>query len=371
MRLGDAMRPDRMSCVAALLTGLFLASPGVAGPGDECSCDNLESLQQEYQNALYLEQFFRKASAELKDWETHEAAEKAAGRSSSNIEMTSSAMLKAKSEGDVKLPFPKVIGYTGPERVSMEVGKCVQPKAELDGLRKGSPCFAIAEASLAHEVEHQEICNKMGAAAYWDRAGSEKAIDEADRYRSQAAAMLTEINKVLGRSQISVIGEWPYTVKMEGMETEYHFEFASADINPASDGATGEFVAKGKTSHTLKRMSMQGLNCTGGGTDFHEFTVKMKTDGMTFGLEFDGQLAGGMQSVTCEGVTVEMPPAEGSGWGQFDIGLMPLKAGETKLSTKWTDALMPMGGGFAMSMIPGFSVTGEAKSVLTISCPKP
>ena len=83
------MRPFRLFLGALLI---LAAGAAFAGPGDECSCNTLESLQQEYQNAVYLEKFFRDLSGGLKDWETREAAKKAIGQGEPVRKASSSAL---------------------------------------------------------------------------------------------------------------------------------------------------------------------------------------------------------------------------------------------------------------------------------------
>lgn len=358
------MFSDRSFRFAALLASLAMAGPGLADPSDECSCGNLESLQQEYKNAIYMERFMLAAAAELKAWETKEAAEKAAGRSGTDINLTSSAMLKAKAEGEVKLPFPKVNGYSGPDRVSMTVGTCAQPKDELDAMRTGSPCFAIAEATLAHEIEHQSICQKMGVKAYWDRPGSEKAREEAARYAVQKKDMQSEIFRVLEVADVRVRGEWMVTFAGNGMEVDAFYTFDSGDLTLAerSDDFL-ELSGNGYGTSELMSLRTSDMTCPSGGAVKEQLLGYLSTDGLTFGVNMvlDGPAASPM--LNCEGQPVPFPTGQPA-WGELSASL-PLKVGDTEVDSTWTLQIKQFAG------IMGMTLHGEPSTSVTISCTKP
>ncbi|CAN1568760.1 hypothetical protein MCELHM10_03064 [Paracoccaceae bacterium] len=358
------MRLVHFGCVGVIVASLA-AGAAFAGPVDECSCNTLESLQQEYQNAIYTEKFFRDLSAALKDWETKEAAEKAKGWSSVDIVETSKAMLKVKSERDVRLPFPKVKGYTGPERVSMKGNTCEQPKAELDALRKGSPCFGIAEAVLKHEIGHQEICNKMGAAAYWDRMGSVLALEEADSYRAQAADMKAEIGRVLDRAEVRLEGEWTHTLTGEGAEIIFYYAFDSGDMLAMSDtDGLMSFKGVGTSSNEILSMKAEGISCVSTGAVTQKMEATLSTDGLEFGIDLVETNTGGDLVVKCDGGMSMAMPTGDAGSGQLAAGL-PLKAGKTPVMNSWATTIKDL----ATSM--GMNVSGEPVTTLNISCPKP
>jgi hypothetical protein len=54
----------------------------------------------------------------------------------------------------------------------MEAGKCTQDAANLEAMRKGSPCKEIADITLKHEEAHRDLCKTMGAGPYWARLPS-------------------------------------------------------------------------------------------------------------------------------------------------------------------------------------------------------
>lgn len=358
------MRFVRLGCVGAMLASLA-GGAAVAGPKDECSCDTLESLQQEYQNAVYLEKFFRDLSAALKDWEAKEAAEKAMGQSNIDIVETGAAMLKVKSERDVRLPFPKVKGYTGPERVSMDGGTCKQPKAELDALRKGSPCFGIAEAVLKHEIGHQEICNAMGVKAYWGRMASEKALEEAAKYQAQAADMKAEIGRVLEVAEVRLRGEWMHTLSGDGVEITYFYSFDSGDMKLSEmSGDLMEFSGTGSTSNDLVSMTAPGVSCTSTGAVTQKMVATLTTDGLNFGIDIVETNTGGDLIVDCgAGAGMAMPTGD-TGTGQLAAGL-PLKIGDTEVMNTWAMTIREL------AESEGMSLTGDPTTSVTISCAQP
>lgn len=354
-----------------ILPLILAAAPVHAQSQPECSCTNLESLQQEYQNAIYLEKSYRDMAKAMKDWEA--TAFKTANSQTPplNVGATSRAMVARAAKELFFVPFPQVDGFFGPMSVEMTEGTCDIDPALVTKMEEGAPCSGAAEAEVLNAVRQQLVCEKLGAKAYWNRLGSAFALEKADNYKTKAADLKTQIGLALDKAEITVSGDWPYTTSMPGMEMSYHFTFASKDINRASSkGDKWDFSATGETSHVMTGANFDGLGCTGSGEITHEFTVKMKTDGLTFGLVFDGKLGGGEHVVSCAGTAIPMPGAEGSGWGQFNTPSMPLAMGDTALPSGWTGALVPMSGG-VLGMMSGMTVTGEATTTLTVSCPMP
>lgn len=362
------MRPLRLFLGALLI---LAPAPVHAQSQPECSCTNLESLQQEYQNAVYLEKSYRDLAKSMKDWEATAFKRANLETPRLNVAATSRTMVVRAAKEFFVVPFPQVTDSTGPLSVDLIQGYCHPLDADMKAVEKGAPCAGVAWAESLNVARQENVCEKMGAAAYWKRMGSEFALEKADSYKDKVAQLRSELGKALDKAEITVSGDWPYTMSMPGMKMDYHFTFESKDISRSSStGDTWDFSATGESRHTMTGANFDGLGCTGSGTVVHQFTVKMETDGMTFGLAFDGKLGGGEHVVSCAGTAVPMPGAEGSGWGQFDTPNMPLVMGETVLPSGWTDALAPMGG-FGMSAITGITVTGEAKTSLNVSCPMP
>jgi hypothetical protein len=362
-----------------LPAGLALAllgflTPGVAGAEPAaCTCQNLESLQQDYQNAVYMEGFFRQKAAEMQAWETENYAKKVsrAGASDDGVDVraTSNAMLKAARETAIKPPFPAVKGYSGPLSVEMEVGTCKQSDAALKRMEDGSPCEALADAALAHELSHRDICTAMGAAAYWDRDASAFATEEADRYKAQAANLKAELGRVLEASEVKLRGEWRHALTGQGVEITYFYQFESGDMSRVSEG--GErwaFSGEGETQNVLEGMKVPGVTCTGDGAIRNRFTVAMDTDGLSFGLDYTETNGGGDMTVTCrtpDGTGMGMALPSGGGSSGRLAALQPLVTGDNPLPNAWADAIK------ALAASEGMQVSGEPKTVLSVTCEKP
>ncbi|CAN1568741.1 hypothetical protein MCELHM10_03063 [Paracoccaceae bacterium] len=361
------MRPLRRFLGALLI---LVAAPVHAQSQPECSCTDLEGLQQDYQNTVYLEKSYRDLAKSMKDWEANAFKTANIQTPPMNVPATSRAMVDRAAKEYFFVPFPQVDGYFGPMSVEMTPKTCDIDPALVTKMEEGAPCSGAAEAEVLNAVRQQLVCEKMGAKAYWDRPGSAFALEKAENYKTKAADLKTQIGLALDKAEITVSGDWLYTMSMPGMEMTYHFQFESKDINRSSStGETWDFSATGETRHELTGTNFDGLSCTGSGAVVHQFNVKLKTDGLTFGLVFDGKLGGGEHVVTCAGTAVPMPGAEGSGWGQFNTPTMPLDTGETALPSGWTEALAPMSG--VLGMMAGIDVTGEPKTSLNVSCPMP
>lgn len=366
MKLGHSIF---VGVVWAALSG---ATPVLAETAGRCSCENLESLQQDYQNAVYLETFYRDLAKSLGDWEATQFKLVKDPNNPVNVSKASRARELAAAKDTLVLPFPQITGQTGLMSVEMAALTCIHLDGQLADLEAGAPCQGIAAAELERLRQQRELCTKMGSAAYWDRPGSAFAEERAESYKKKSATLKAELGDALDRAEITVRGDWPYTVTMPGMEMSYTFEFVTTDFGKSASDATAlTFTAEGESRHSMTGMAIEGLNCSASGTVVHEFSVRLTTDGLTFGLEFAGELGGGEHSVTCEGNQVPLPPAVGSGWGQFSVSRLPLKVGESDLPTNWTGALTPFAMGGVMGMMSGVSVTGQAKSVLRVQCSKP
>lgn len=349
--------------VLALLAMLLMPQTAVAEyPPQACSCKNLESLQQDYQNAVYLEGFFRKLSKDLK---VTEASDLAKGISRAVSDARNDQYYADVIRIVMKQPFPTVLGYTGPEAVPMIKGTCEQDPALLEKMAKGSPCNGIADAALLHEFEHRELCKAMGAAAYWDRFSSEFAADEADRYKAQAANLKSEIQRVLDVSDVQLRGEWMHTLSGQGVEIVYLYTFDSGKLTTAEqrDGFWN-LKGKGTTSNQIVSMKAPGLSCTSTGAITNEMVVTMGTDGLTFGLELTETTSGGDLQMKCNvGMGMAIPAGEASS-GQLAAGL-PLKAGDTPVGNAWVDQIT------AMAASEGMSITGDPSTSLSITCEAP
>ncbi|MCX7288124.1 MAG: hypothetical protein NTW20_11365 [Rhodobacterales bacterium] len=345
--------------MALFLTAATASAQDGAKP---CSCKNLESLQQDYQNALYLELAFNKLSTELDGYEKRDLAK---GTSRSEIDNFGDQFYKDAVKVITKaMPF-SVAGYTGPEVVPMPAGTCEQDPALLDALAKGSVCAGMADPALLHEFEHRELCKKMGPDAYWSRFGSELAAEEAERYKRQAANLKSEIKRVLDVSDVRLKGEWMHTLTGQGAELVFFYQFDSGKMSTAEEGdGFWKLKGKGTTSNELVSMKADGVSCVSSGAITNEMVVTMSTNGLSFGLELTETNTGGDMKIDCGyGAAMAVPTGEASS-GQLAAGV-PLKAGDTVVGNAWADQII------ALAADGGMKVTGDPSTSLSITCEAP
>src|SRR3954447_17101588 len=112
------------------LAAVFWLCAGHASALDSCSCKNLESLQQELENALYDAKFFDDLAKRLDAVEKKQAdinkndpTNPDAGRLVLQVSADARKQIMSK---EFKPPHAEVSGYTGPGSVEMEAGKCTQ-----------------------------------------------------------------------------------------------------------------------------------------------------------------------------------------------------------------------------------------------------
>jgi hypothetical protein len=365
-RAGRGLARQPLPCLALIL--VLWSAPTFAGP-PACTCENLESLQQEYRNAIYLEQFMRQMAEVLK---TEELRLKGLKSTSNNdpdkdlaIQPTVLALRDRYMAANMKLPHPQVKGYTGPTEVTMPAGSCEQPEAALQAMEDGSACEAIADATAAHELMHRDLCKAMGPEAYWDRLPSVKALEEAERYRAQAANLKSELGRVIEVSDVRLRGEWRHVVSGQGVEIVYFYQFESGDLTASSRaGDRWIFSGTGETQDMLESMKAPGLTCSSSGAYRNSFTATMDTDGLTYGLDYREELKASDIRVTCNGGMGMAVPSTESKSGRLGSSL-PLAAGDNEVPNAWADAIV------ALAASGGMSVTGEPKTILSVTCPKP
>jgi hypothetical protein len=345
--------------LALVLSSMAATAQDGAKP---CSCNNLESLQQDYQNALYMELAFNKLAAELRDYEARDLKN---GVSRSETDSFGDQFYKDAVKIITKgIPYV-VKGYKGPDSVAMKRGTCEQDQKQLDAMAKGSVCAGMADPALLHEFEHRETCRKMGPDAYWARISSDFAAEEAERYKHQAANLLSEIKRVLDVSDVRLKGEWMHTLTGQGAELVFFYTFDSGKISTADQGdGFWTLKGKGKTSNELVSMKAEGVKCVSTGAVTNEMVVTMSTDGMSFGLELTETNTGGDMKIDCGyGAAMAVPTGEASS-GQLAAGL-PLKAGDTPIGNAWADQIM------ALAASNGMKVTGDPSTSLSITCEAP
>ena len=353
--------------ILTLVAALTAPLPGFAGP-PACTCQNLESLQQDYQNAVFLERKKRALAAYLKAQEDRLAGLKVTSNQDPDNDLDITATvgnLKVKFEKDYgEMPFPQVAGYSGPDTVDMPFGTCEQNRDDLAALEKGSPCAAMADAALLHELGHSNLCTAIGAKAYWSRPASALALEEAGFYKEQAANLKSELRNVLEDAKVELRGTWRHTLSGQGLTVTYFYETQTGDIGKASGGDTWTMTGKGETATSIESMKLPGMSCTSQGAVRNSMDVVLTTDGLTFGLESrESRVAGEIVTQCGDGGGGTLPTTD-TGSGELTSG-QALVAGDNPLPYGWATTiklLMRMG---------GMEMTGDPDMVLSVTCPAP
>jgi hypothetical protein len=358
------LRPVARRLVAAL----FLVLPAAAlADRPTCACEHLESLQQDLKNALYLEGFMRRLAAEMaaveaqqKDLNDNHPTHRDAGRP---VWSVSDQAREVYMNANLRLPVPRVTGYTGPEKVDMIRGTCAQADADLAGLRDGSPCAAMAEAALRHEARHRARCITMGPGPYWERLASQVALEEAEDYKAQAADLRADIRRLLDTATITYHGTFTPTVSMPGaMTASYLYGVETGDIGGAAGGPESwTMTGIGSFRTSITSATIAGMACTPTGELNADLAVRLETDGLTFGLSAEGQQRGGTVGLKCKlGGGMSLPVSDPIS-GQI-TSAQPLHAGDNRLTEDWTAAMRAILAG------SGVQVSGTTDMVLSVTC---
>lgn len=367
----------KISLIALAVTMFGAAHSALAGPADkECSCDNLESLQQELDNANHLRDTFSKMADQLRQQEKKWADAKKDPThpdSGININASSQAMRKTLSEA-IKLPYPAAKDYTGPERVDMKPGACeIEKSADAKGqmtvdtleeLRKGSQCKGIADAVVKHEQTHLQQCQATGAAAYWDRPGSAFAQEEAERYAQQAQDLREQLRRVIDDSSVIVEATLEPRISGPHFDVTYSYVTSPGELRGKSDPGQDTWTLNGKAvrTTTIKRAKIAGMSCSGSGALTHEVDFSLETDGKTMSLDSTETSKSGNVKVTCKrGFGMSKMPIGEMGGGPIYSGL-PLKP-ETTYSENVAD--MDFG---KMINQSGLSATGSHTVLVKLVC---
>lgn len=359
------LRLSALFCLAFL--GLTVTTPAQAGP-PPCTCRNLESLQQEYQNAVYLEVYMRKLAAHLKGVETLQTGLNTSSNSSpdqgdSVVQKSANARL-AFEKANLKLPFPQTKGYTGPASVEMIPGQCKQSASDLAALENGSPCEAIADMALAHELAHSDLCVKMGANAYWARMPSEIALEEAEMYRIQALNLKAELRRVMDVSDLRLVGEFRQKLGDDSATYADEITFDSGDLKLSSQGGDRwTMTGEGDTVSmvVLDVVSPEPQVCMSQPVR-DKFSVTLKTDGLTFDVETTGH-DGHEATISCNGgLSV---PFFGSPFGGAQARRLKVAMGDTPLPSE-NDWLLSAIVGAAAS--GGASMSTVQTATLRLTC---
>lgn len=336
---------------------------------DGCSCKNLESLQQELENAIYEADFFAKLSKRLDAVEKKQAdinendpTNPDAGRLVLQVSANARDQIMA---GEFKPPHARVAGYTGPERVDMEAGKCTQKQADLDAMAAGSPCREIADITLEHEATHRRLCESIGADAYWARLPSVIAAEEAERYRAQADAMRRQLKRVIDEGTITVEAIMEPRVYQSQFDVTYSYVTPKIELDGKSSPGSDRWTLDGKgIQHgTIKKMKIAGMSCTASGELRDDVKLSFDTDGLDMSLVTTTTSSKGDIYIKCKGgFGQSMRPGGETGSGSVFSGERLKNASEFVVPVAEMEFGKVIAGG-------GVSVSGEMKTTVTLVCP--
>jgi hypothetical protein len=356
---------SRLFAAACIATSLG-AGPSFADL-QQCSCRNLESLQQELENALYEAKFFADMAEQLKQREdelTEAKKDPTNPDSGLDVFMTSSNLRQAIMNG-FSLPHLPAKDYTGPATVNMTYGSCEQPQSQLDAMRDGSQCKDIADITLRHEELHRALCNSMGATAYWDRMPSAIAVEEAERYRQQADEMRAALKLVIDMGTMTVEARMEPRIAGPQFDVTYSYVTASTELggksSPGSD--TWTLNGKGNQAGKIKQARLAGMTCTSSGQLNDDVDFVMQTDGLSMSLDSTSKGKPGDLYLRCKkGFGMSMRPKGETGQGQIFSSLPMRLETEYSLDVK----TMPFAQVIAQG---GMSVSGSYVAKVKLICP--
>lgn len=316
----------KMRTAIAAAAAIVMVSGAVAEEGKadkNCSCENLESLQQEVENAGYMVRFMQELSVRL------DAIEQAQirinngdptnpdhGRSPLAVSKNArEQIMQPVSKGGLfDPPHPQVTGYTGPETVDMEAPSCEQNPRELEKMREGSPCKEIAEITLRHEEIHRNECKAAGPDVYWARLPSGLAAEESERYAQQAKEMRDLLKRVLDNSELSMQSRTEMFGKASGFDGEWVFTTEKAVLTGESSPGADDWTLAGRTTGTnrMTKAIISGEVCTPSGEFRDEVAYQVVTDGLSISAIHSGVSAGGGMRIACSrgGWNMHMEPKD-------------------------------------------------------------
>ncbi len=318
------MKLSQLFAAAILLSLAYPASAALAGKADEsCSCKNLESLQQELENALYEAKFFAELSRRLKEIElkqieiNKDPAHPDSGRSVLAVSGQARQKIMA---SEFRPPHPQVKDYTGPESVDMEPPSCTQKAADLAALKNGAPCKEIADITLEHEAQHRAKCARDGADKYWARLPSELAAEEAERYAAQAKAMRAQLKRVIDEGTVTVEADMEMRVFGPQFDVTYSYVTDPMEMQGKSSPGADDWTLKGDghQAGTIKRAKIAGMNCKPSGQLNDAVKSTLNTDGLWLSLDETTTGQAGDVKLKCKGgFGMSMRPQGETGGGRM------------------------------------------------------
>jgi hypothetical protein len=339
-----------------------------AGAQDSCSCNNLESLQQEVKNAIYEAGFFESLSTRLDAVEKEQIKINKDSTNPDSGRLVLQVSANARNEimsKEFRLPHAQVTGYTGPEAVDMEAGTCKQKDADLEAMRKGSPCKEIADITLKHEEAHRNLCVSMGADAYWARLPSVIAAEEAERYKVQAGEMRQQLKRVIDEGTITVEAIMEPRVFGPQFDVTYSYVMPKIELNGKSSPGSDNWTLDGKGSQagTIKKVKLAGMNCKASGQINDNMALSFDTDGFEMSLSVTTVSTAGDVYIKCAGgYGMSMRPQGESGTGS------PFAGAQLKNSSEFEVDVREMEFAKAIAQ-SGMSVSGTHKTTVALVCP--
>ncbi|HEY6726840.1 MAG TPA: hypothetical protein VI197_22560 [Polyangiaceae bacterium] len=363
-----------MKFLAVVVAALVLIAPALAFAAPKaCSCKNLESIQQELANALYLAKFQADLATKVKQAEDDQRDLRKKNPSHPLAKYPVEKISRQEWEklrDDVSLPFPQVKGYTGPNSVGLIEGECKNQPNDLKALADGASCKELGTITLKHEQEHRDLCTQMGKAKYWKRLFSEIAAEEADRYTAQAKAIRVLLKKVIDGSTVKVSEETDLKITSGPMEYNYHLSMPAFKLTGKSSPGKDTWELKGTGARTVAVTSVKipGMTCTPPTQKLpSKVTGTLELDGLKMKLDQSSVTEGGSLTMTCK------IPGKGQGFG---YGVAPpgergsgevFKDADVKLKSSMVENVAQTVWGKAINQT-GVSASGTSTTKLTITC---
>ena len=360
-----------MKLAAVVVAVLVFVCPALAFAAPKaCTCKNLESIQQELKNAVYLEDFMRQLSRKVADAE--EAHRQLKKKEPNNPVARRALRDVSKAEWTkekAKLRVPKVPGDNGPEELGLEDGTCENNPQDLKDVANGAACKDLGDIVLKHEEAHRKLCSE-DKDKYWKRLYSEIAAEEADRYRDQAKAVRALLKKVIDGATVKISEETDLKITSGPMEYTYKLAMPAFKLtgksSPGSDD--WELTGKGKRTVAVTSVKIPGMTCTPPTQKLSsKVTGTLKLDGLTMKLDATSETEGGTLTMKCkapgkgEGIGMGVaPPGETGGAEVF-------KNKEVDLMSTFPEDIPKTSWGKAINQT-GVKATGTQTTKVEITC---
>ena len=344
---------------------LLLFTPFAAAA--PCSCKNLESLQQETENARYEAQFFADMARKFKAIRDHfEEANKDPTNPDAGVNWANRLGLERERmmAQEFHLPNPHVTGDTGPSHVNMPFGTCAQNPDDLKSLAKGSACAEIGDIALAHEAAHRALCDRMGKTDYWMRAWDELAAEEAARYAEQAQAMERLLKGVVDKGTLTVEAVLTPTYSAQGFTARYSHTISKMELKGHSSGAPEwALMGNGRQISRLEHVQIVGMSCTPSGELIEDAGLTARTNGFSLSLAGRMKYVSGQIKIKCKkgmGMSGFQPGEAGAGSYFEAEPFRPEMSMVRDVSTMAFAQIVKSG---------GINVTGEERVTVKLECP--